>query len=211
VKDSEMLFIGSMGWALGAAAIAYQVGWSMPVAAYLAGLSLSFKSCRVQVLNKIGFLHIVNRFIFFFMLGIYVRLSPGFFTTMRHGYASNFAWSLVCSFVVVVGSPVFTCVASIYRGYTERTAFYSSMLVNSMGGTALIFALQCHKSGIFNLEVLAVLVVAVWLSSVFSSLFQVTIIDWCLHAHICWYPSTSHARKCNIWYVSAHINLCVAL
>ena len=108
VKDGELLFVGSMGWCLGTCAIAHLAGWSMTTCAYLAGLMLSLKPCRIQVMNKIGSLRVFAQFIFNFMLGIYVHITPEFFTELKHGQASNFVWSLVIALVVVVVGPIFT-------------------------------------------------------------------------------------------------------
>ena len=101
VRDGELLFIGSMSWALGTCAIAHQVGWSMPVAAYLAGFSLSRKNCRVQILAKIGFLRTLALFLFFFMIGVFIKLTPDFFLEVRHGHATNFGWAAVVALVIV--------------------------------------------------------------------------------------------------------------
>jgi hypothetical protein len=51
--DGEMLFIGSMAWNLGAAALCQLAGFSPHAGAYLAGLSLSSHPACVEIQNKV--------------------------------------------------------------------------------------------------------------------------------------------------------------
>lgn len=144
----------------------------MTTAAYLAGLSLSVQPCRVQILNKIGSLRVFFQFIFYFMLGIYVRITPEFFTEMKHGYASNFCWSLVIALVVVVVAPISSWLSGAHVGLLSITTLFNSFLVNSMGETSLILQVLAQDAGIFNREVFLVLVIATWLTMIFSCLLQ---------------------------------------
>ena len=72
----------------------------------------------------------------------------------------------------VVG-PFSTMFLGTYQGLAPRTSFWSSMIVNSMGETALIFIMQGHRAALIDQEVFSVLVVACWLTLIFSAILQV--------------------------------------
>ena len=57
--DGEMLFIGTMAYNFGAAALCFQAGVSPLVGSFLAGLSLSRLPSRVQIQNKVFILTIL--------------------------------------------------------------------------------------------------------------------------------------------------------
>jgi len=128
--DGEMLFIGTMAYNLGAAAICSQCNFSPLVGSYVAGLSLSLLPSRVQIQNKVASLRGFGMTIFYFMMGIYVHLSADFFRT-------NFALSLLVTGLNVIISPLFIWAMGYVAGLKSRTTIYTSFLSNSLGETTL--------------------------------------------------------------------------
>jgi len=114
--DGEMLFIGTMAYNLGAAALCSQMGFSPMIGSYFAGLSLSFLPSRHQIEHKISALRSYGMTTFYFMMGIYVQIDASFFE-------SNFAWSIIFTLIVVFVGPVVIWVMGVWLGYSRERLF----------------------------------------------------------------------------------------
>ena len=117
-KDGEMLFIGTMAYNLGAAAICYQIGVTPMVGSFFAGLSLSVLPSRVQIINKVASLRGYGMTTFYFMMGIYVHLKADFFKT-------NFGFSIAVTVLNVFGTPVIITLLGYFAGLKVRLAISS--------------------------------------------------------------------------------------
>ena len=149
--DSEMLFIGTMSYALGAYALCYELCVSPMTGAYLAGVSLSQTSYRVQIESKIVSLQTFGMTLFFFMLGTYVKLDAPFFRT-------KFGLALLVSLLQLVVTPLCLLITSYRAGLKSRTALYTSLLCNSMGESTLVLQVVAFQAGVINRNVFQVLV-----------------------------------------------------
>ena len=149
--DGEMLFIGTMSYALGACAVCYELRVSPMTGAYLAGVSLSQTSYRVQIESKIVSLQTFGMTLFFFMLGTYVKLDAPFFRT-------KFGLALLVSLLQLVVTPLCLLITSYRAGLKSRTALYTSLLCNSMGESTLVLQVVAFQAGVINRNVFQVLV-----------------------------------------------------
>jgi len=131
--------------------------------AYLAGLSLSQLPYRVQIENKISSLQTFGMTLFYFMLGIYVKLDVEFFQ-------ESFGVVCLVTVVQVVVTPLWTWVIGSRVGLKSRTTIYTSLLCNSMGETTLTLQVQAFQAGVFSRKVFMVLVCATMGSILLSGL-----------------------------------------
>jgi Kef-type K+ transport system membrane component KefB len=160
--DGEMLFIATMSFALGSYALCYELRVSPLTGAYLAGMSLSQTSYKVQIERKIHSLEMFGFTLFYFMLGTYVKLDAQFFRT-------KFWLAALVALVNLAFTPL-SLMFFIYRaGLKSRTALYTSLLCNSMGESTLTLQVIAHQAGVLNTPTVQVLVCATLISILLSN------------------------------------------
>ena len=140
-----------MSYALGTCAVCYELRVSPMTGAYLAGVSLSQTSYRVQIARKIDALQTFGMTLFYFMLGTYVKLDAHFFQT-------QFDLAALVSLLQLVVTPLCLLVTSYRAGLKSRTALYTSLLCNSMGESTLVLQVVAFQAGVINRNVFQVLV-----------------------------------------------------
>lgn len=115
-NSTELLFIGSIAWALGVASfVAGPLGFTLEIGGFLAGLALSNMPEHLQIASRTRPLRDFFLTIFFLLLG--TRLLVG-------NLGEVAAPSLVFSLFVLVGNPVIILIILGLMGYKRRTSFF---------------------------------------------------------------------------------------
>lgn len=119
-RSRELLFLFSIAWALGLAALAGSrfVGLSMEVGGFLAGLALASSSENFQISSKLRPLRDFFLILFFIGLG----------TNMIVGISSEIILpTVILSIFVLIGNPLIVMIYMGLMGYRSRTSFLAAL------------------------------------------------------------------------------------
>ena len=129
-KSQELLFIGSIAWALGIASfLAGPVGFTLEIGGFLAGLALSNLPEHLQIASKTRPLRDFFLTIFFIILGTKLVIS---------GISLIMAPALIFSAFVLIGNPLIVLAIMGALGYKKRTSFLAGLTVAQISEFSLI-------------------------------------------------------------------------
>ncbi|MEX0621530.1 MAG: cation:proton antiporter [Candidatus Woykebacteria bacterium] len=137
-KNSEVLFVASIAWALIFAAVSTFLGFSIEIGAFLAGLGLASLREEQQIASWIRPLR--NLFVILFFLSIGLQLS---ITTIL----SVAAAVAVLSVFVLVGNPLIMMIIMGVLGFRRRTSFHVATTSAQISEFSLIFVALGLKLG----------------------------------------------------------------
>lgn len=120
-KSEELLFIGSIAWALGVSAlVGGPLGFSFEIGGFLAGLALSNLPEHLGVVSKTKPLRDFFLTIFFLSLGASLALG---------NFNAIVVPALIFSAFVLLGNPLIVMAVMGLLGYKKRTSFMASVTV----------------------------------------------------------------------------------
>lgn len=147
--SSELLFLASIAWALILSSVVSlpQIGFSLEIGGFLAGLALANSSEHLQIASRVKPLRDFFIPIFFLLLGakMVVGLTPALFL---HG--------LAFSLFVLVGNPLILLIIMGVLGYKSRTSFLASMAVAQISEFSFIIVALGEKLGHIESSVVGV-------------------------------------------------------
>ena len=129
-KNTEVLFLASISWALIFAALSVALGFSIEIGAFLAGLGLATLREEQQIASWIRPLR--NLFIILFFLSLGLKLSV---TTIL----SITGLVAVLSIFVLVGNPLIMMIIMGILGFRRRTSFHVAITSGQISEFSLIF------------------------------------------------------------------------
>jgi Kef-type K+ transport system membrane component KefB/Trk K+ transport system NAD-binding subunit len=129
IKSPELLFLFSITWGLGLAAIFYLFGFSLEIGALAAGVALSSFNFSQEIASRMKSLRDFFILIFFVLLG-----SQMIFTDIGHIILP----ALVISFFVLVIKPMIVFLIMNILGYGNRTSFSASLAIAQISEFSLI-------------------------------------------------------------------------
>lgn len=130
-RSQEVLFLVSMAWGMGLAAVAAlpQVGLTIEIGAFLAGLALAGSIERHQISSRIKSLRDFFIVVFFIVLGSKMVLSAA---------ATVSTSAVILSLFVLIGNPIIVLVIMGLLGFRSRTSFLASVTVAQISEFSLI-------------------------------------------------------------------------
>lgn len=158
-RSSEMLYLFSIAWALGASALAVFIGLSIEAGGFLAGLSLANSSEHFRISARLRPLRDFFIILFFVILGI--RALDGLVGAPLMPVA-------ILALFVLVGTPIIMLLIMGVLGYRPRTSFLAGLAVAQVSEFGFIIAALGARLGhIGNAEV--ALITLVGLATIFVS------------------------------------------
>lgn len=138
--SQETLFLSSLAWGLGVAALASlpQIGLSIEIGAFMAGVALAESAERWQVMSRVKSLRDFFAVMFFIVLGSKMVLSGGGGAWLATALLSTF---------VLVGNPIIVMALMARLGYRPRTAFMAGVTVAQISEFSLIVVALGHRLG----------------------------------------------------------------
>lgn len=138
--SSETLFLFSLAWAFGIAAIVSSpmVGFSIEIGGFLAGLALANSYESYQIVTKIRPLRDFFITIFFVTLGMGLLVTD-FQTILIPG--------IIFSLFVLVGNPLIVMILMGIFGYRKRTGFMAGLTVAQISEFSLIVMFMGNRIG----------------------------------------------------------------
>lgn len=164
--SQEFLFLFSIGWGFGSAALFQRVGFSIEVGALLAGVSLASLPYTQEISARLRPLRDFFVVVFFINLG--TTLS---FTNL----GSVVPLSLAMLFVVVVFKPWTVLVSMGLLGYTKRTSFKAAASLAQISEFSLVLSALALSEGRIGENVAAALTIVALVSiaiSTYASVFD---------------------------------------
>ena len=136
--SQEFLFLFSIGWGVGLAAIFYAVGLSVEIGALAAGVTLASSPYRYEINAKMRLVRDFFIVMFFVLLGS--RLS-------REGLGSQWPAILLFSFFVLIGNPLIIMTIMGLMRYSKKTSFLAGLTVAQVSEFSLILMLLFADRG----------------------------------------------------------------
>lgn len=136
--SQELLFIFSMAWGLGLAAVFYVFGFSLEIGALSAGVALASSSFAVEIGSKMKPLRDFFILLFFVLLGSQIVFSD---------FGSVVGPAILLSAFVLVGNPLIMIIIMNLLGYKSRTGFLSGLTVAQISEFSLILVALGYSFG----------------------------------------------------------------
>ena len=163
-KNSELIFIGAISWCFAFTSLAFLLGFSKEIGAFLAGVSLASLPHTHQISAKLKYLRDFFIVLFFIVLG-----SNFVFTS------SNIVLvpAIVFSLFVLIGNPIIVYIIMTLLGYKSRTSFFSGLTVAQISEFSLILILLAQKNGFVSDSTVAIITLVAVITITVSTYFIV--------------------------------------
>jgi len=131
-QSSELLFITSIAWALGFAALAGSpvFGFTLEIGGLLAGLALSNLPEHLQIASRAKPLRDFFLVIFFVLLGVELSIYGNFLEVLIP--------AIILSLYVLIVNPLIVMAILGFMGYRKRTSFMAGLVVSQISEFSLI-------------------------------------------------------------------------
>ncbi len=138
--SQELLFLASLSWGMGVAALVTvpQIGFSIEIGGFLAGVAMSDAMEHFQIGSRVRSLRDFFIVMFFVALGSHVALGS---------IADIWIPTLVFSLFVIIGNPLIVMVIMGALGYRSRTSFLASVTVAQISEFSFILMALGHRLG----------------------------------------------------------------
>jgi Kef-type K+ transport system membrane component KefB len=158
----ELLYLGSLGFCMGTAAIAVAAGFSGEITAFLAGASIANLPYKLHVESKMEPIKSLGVAIFFISLGLKIEINQELFDSLPIGVG-------LAAITLLTTLPLF-----LVLGYFARLKAYNSFMLGvimaQVSEFSLILCTISVRAGVFENRVLTTLTVAAVTSIIISSI-----------------------------------------
>ncbi len=147
-KSSELLFLSSLAWLFVMAAITKEIGFSIEIGGFLAGLALANSSENFEISLKVRPLRDFFIVVFFAILGSHMALA---------NFSGLFWPILIFSLFVLIGTPLVIMIVMGIMGYEKRTSFFSGVTLAQISEFGLLLVAFGSRIGHIGDEVVALI------------------------------------------------------
>ncbi len=144
--SQEYLFIFSIGWGLGVAALFAGLGFATEIGALAAGVALAGSSYAFEISSRLRPLRDFFIILFFIVLGANMTIGS---------FAGAIGPAIILSAFVLLGTPLMVMAIMGALGYTRKTSFRTGLAVAQISEFSLILILLVSKAGQVNDQVVA--------------------------------------------------------
>lgn len=166
-RSQEFLFLFSVGWGLGIAALATLLGFSIEIGALAAGVSLAISPYSYEISSRMRPLRDFFIIIFFIVLGSRLGLE---------NILGSILPAVALSVFVLVGNPIILMSVMGLLGYTKKTSFKVALTVGQISEFSLILILLGRQAGHIDENVASTMTV-VGLITIAASTYMVIYSD----------------------------------
>ncbi len=166
--NQEILFIFSIAWGLGLAALFYSLGFSIEIGSLIAGIMLAASPFAYEIGAKMKPLRDFFILIFFILLGSQIILSQLSVIILP---------SLVLSLFVLIGNPLIVYVLLNLLKYRTRTAFMSGLVISQVSVFSLILVALGYSFGQIDQTIVSI-VTLVTVITILGSTYLMHYADW---------------------------------
>lgn len=147
-SSKELLFLFSMTWGFGLAALFYVLGFSIEIGALIAGVTLSLTPFSYEIGARLKPLRDFFIVLFFVLLGSKMVL-----TNIDHLIIP----ALILSLFVLIGNPIIMIILMNLLGYKRKTGFLTGITVAQISEFSLILATLGFNLGQLSQEMLSLI------------------------------------------------------
>lgn len=167
-SSQEFLFLFSLAWGLGMAALFHHLGFSIEIGALIAGVTLAASPYHYEISAKMKLIRDFFIVLFFILLGAQINF-----------YDISTLWvpALVLSLFVLIGNPFILLVIMGLSGHHRKTAFQTGLTVAQISEFSLVLILLAHEMHYVNESVVA-LVTFVGLVTISISSYMISGSEW---------------------------------
>ena len=149
-KSQEFLFLFSIGWGMGLAALFHYIGFSMEIGALVAGVALSMSPFHYEISSKLRPLRDFFIILFFILLG----------SQMVFGSMSQFIIpAIIFSLFILIGNPLIVMILMGFLGYKKKIGFQAGFTVAQISEFSLILIALGVSVGHLTGEILSLVTV----------------------------------------------------
>ena len=149
-KSQEFLFLFSIGWGLGLAALFHHFGFSMEIGALIAGIALSMSPYNYEISSKMRPLRDFFIILFFILLG----------SQMVFGNISQLIVpAIIFSLFILIGNPLIVMILMGFMGYKKKVGFQAGLTVAQISEFSLILIALGVSSGNLTGEILSLVTI----------------------------------------------------
>ncbi len=160
-QSQELLFLFSIAWGIGVAALFNQFGLSLESGALIAGVALASLPTRREISARLSPLRDFFIVAFFIFLGSQLQLED---------ITAVLPMALMLSILVLIGNPLILMALMGYLGYRKKTSFQTGLVTAQISEFSLIFIALGVSLGHLDSQVLS-LVTLVGLITIFGSTY----------------------------------------
>ncbi len=146
-RQPDMLFVWSLGWCFLIVGLSYWMDLSVEIGAFLAGISLAQFDFSDDLRRRVH--PLMNFFLAVFFVSLGVRMNFG-------DVGAHFGAAMVLALFVLIGNPFIFMVIIARMGYSERTAFKTSVTVAQISEFSFIFAAMGVSTGLIDDPILGI-------------------------------------------------------
>ena len=158
--SQELLFLFSITWAFGIAALFGIIGFSVEIGALIAGILLSVSPYGTEIGSKIRPLRDFFLILFFIILGLNVHIS---------NISRIIIPSLILSVIVLVFKPLILMTLSAIFGYTKRNNFLVGVTLGQVSEFSLVVLALGVSVGQISQTILSIITLTMIITITFSS------------------------------------------
>jgi Kef-type K+ transport system membrane component KefB len=166
-RSQEFLFLFTIGWGLGLAALFRQAGFSFEIGSLIAGVMLAPLPYAQEAASRLKPLRDFFIVLFFISIGSHLIFSS-ILTTLPQ--------AAIFSLLILVGNPIVVMTIMGLSGYTKKTSFKTALAGAQISEFSLILILLAQEQGRVNANVVS-LVTLVALITIGISTYMITYSD----------------------------------
>lgn len=161
-QSSELMFLFALAWCFALASALQLLGFSLETSGLLAGLSLASSGFQHELSAKMQPLRDVLLVLLFVVLGTALSLNS-------QNLVLILVPAIIFSALVLVAYPLVTSLFLRLFGHHPRISFLTGTTLSQVGELAFVAAVMGLGAGLITSDVLAVIVVTICLTVIFSS------------------------------------------
>ena len=161
-RSLELLYLGSLGYATGMAAIAVTCGFSGEITAFLAGVSIAQLPYKMHIETKMEPIKSLGVAIFFLSLGLQLEVNQKMVEALPIGFG-------LAIFTLFATLPLFMGLGYLAK-LKAHTVYMLGLLMNQISEFSLILCTLCVRAEVLEPIVLTVVTIAAVVSIVVSSI-----------------------------------------
>jgi len=183
-KSQEFLFLFSIGWGLGLAALFHYIGFSMEIGALVAGVALSMSPFHYEISSKLRPLRDFFIIAFFILLG----------SQMVFGSINQLIIpAIILSLFILIGNPLVVIMLMGALGYKKKIGFQAGFTVAQISEFSLILIALGVSVGHITKEILS-LVTIIGLITISASTYLIMYSDR-IYPHLAKYLQIFERKK----------------
>jgi len=147
-RSQELLFVFSLAWGFGVAAIFAEIGFSVEIGALIAGVALSLSPFSYEIGARMKPLRDFFIILFFILLGSQLAIG---------NISQLILPALILSGFVLVGNPIIVIILMNLLGYKRKIGFMAGLTVAQISEFSLILVAVAHSFGHISQEIVSLI------------------------------------------------------